>query len=106
MTLEEIILRHALGWPIATLEREHRPAGVMMIPIPRAGRLDGVRGVDDARAVPGVEDVVVSAHVGQTLQPLPEGWQYLGFIFVRADTPAQVEDALRIAHARLRFDIG
>jgi biotin carboxylase len=106
MSLEEIILRHALGWPIATLEREPRAAGVMMIPIPRAGRLEGVRGVDDARAVPAVDDVVVSAHVGQTLVPLPEGWQYLGFIFARAERPAEVEDALRIAHARLRFDIG
>jgi biotin carboxylase len=106
MTLEEIILRHALGWPIATLERERRAAGVMMIPIPRAGRLHGVRGLDDAKTVPHVEDIVVSAHVGQTLVPLPEGWQYLGFIFARADTPADVEDALRIAHARLGFDIG
>jgi biotin carboxylase len=105
MTLEEIILRHALGWPIATLERERRAAGVMMIPIPRGGRLEGVRGVEDARSVPHVEDVVISAHTGQTLVPLPEGWQYLGFIFARADRPADVEDALRIAHARLRFDI-
>jgi biotin carboxylase len=105
MTLEEIILRHALGWPIPTLERERRAAGVMMIPIPRAGRLTAVHGMEDARAVPHVEDVVVSAHVGQTLVPLPEGWQYLGFIFARADTPAAVEDALRSAHARLRFEI-
>ena len=105
MTLEEIILRHALNWPIATLERERCAAGVMMIPIPRAGRLDGVRGVEDAKAVPHVEDVTISAHVGQTLVPLPEGWQYLGFIFARADRPVDVEDALRIAHARLRFDI-
>jgi len=37
--------------------------------------------------------------------PLPEGWQYLGFIFARADTPVAVERALREAHARLRFDI-
>ena len=105
MSLEEIILRHALGWPIASLEREHGAAGVMMIPIPRAGRLDGVRGVDDARAVPLIEDVVISAHVGQTLVPLPEGWQYLGFVFARGETPASVEDALRIAHARLRFEV-
>jgi biotin carboxylase len=106
MTLEEIILRHALGWPIATLEREHRAAGVMMIPIPRAGRLEGVHGLEEAKATAGVEDVVVSAHVGQTLVPLPEGWQYLGFIFARGDAPAEVEDALRIAHGRLTFDIG
>jgi biotin carboxylase len=105
LTLEELILRHALGWPIASLERERRAAGVMMIPIPRAGRLEGVRGLEQAKAVRHVEDVVISAHVGQTLVPLPEGWQYLGFIFARADTPADVEDALRAAHARLRFEI-
>jgi biotin carboxylase len=106
MTLEEIILRHALGWPIATLERERRPAGVMMVPIPRAGRLQAVRGTEAAAAVPGVEDVTITAHVGQQLVPLPEGWQYLGFIVARADSPDAVEAALRDAHARLAFTIG
>jgi biotin carboxylase len=106
LSLEEIILRHALDWPIASLEREGRAAGVMMIPIPRAGQLQAVRGLDEARASRHVEDVVISAHVGQAVVPLPEGWQYLGFIFARADTPADVEDALRIAHAQLRFEIG
>jgi biotin carboxylase len=105
MTLEELILRHALGWPIASLERERRPAGVMMIPIPRAGRLGDVSGQADAAAVPGVEEIAITAHEGQELVPLPEGWQYLGFIFARADTPEAVEAVLRAAHARLRFRI-
>ena len=105
MTLEEIILRHALGWPIASLVRERRPAGVMMIPIPRAGRLAAVRGADAAAAVAGVEEVAITTHVGQELVPLPEGWQYLGFIFARADSPEAVEAALRDAHARLAFEI-
>ena len=105
MTLEELILRHALGWPIESLERERRPAGVMMIPIPRAGRLRAVGGRDDAAAVPGVEEVAITAHEGQELVPLPEGWQYLGFIFARADAPDAVEAALRGAHARLTFQI-
>ena len=105
MTLEEIILRHALGWPIETLTRERRPAGVMMIPIPRAGRLQAVRGQASAQSVAGVEDVTLTVHVGQELVPLPEGWQYLGFIFARAETPDAVEAALRDAHARLKFEI-
>ena len=42
---------------------------------------------------------------GQAVVPLPEGWQYLGFIFARAETPAAVEHALRQAHARLHFAI-
>jgi len=106
MSLEEIILRHALGWPIASLTRERRPAGVMMIPIPRAGRLQAVRGTEAAGAVPGIEEVTITAHAGQDLVPLPEGWHYLGFIFARADTPDAVEAALRDAHARLTFDVG
>ena len=105
MTLEELILRHALGRPIASLDRERGAAGVMMIPIPRAGRLRAVRGEDDARAVAGIEDVTITAHREQELVPLPEGWQYLGFIFARGETPAAVEAALRDAHARLSFEI-
>jgi len=105
MTLEEIILRHALGWTIDTLERERPAAGVMMIPIPKAGVLHDVQGLREAKATRLVEDVVISAHVGQEVVPLPEGWQYLGFIFARGDAPADVEDALRIAHSRLRFGI-
>jgi len=105
MTLEELILRHALGWDIASYDREARAAGVMMIPIPRAGRLQAVHGIAEATAVPSVEEVAITAYEGQELVPLPEGWQYLGFIFARADTPDQVEKALRASHAQLRFDI-
>jgi biotin carboxylase len=105
MSLEEIILRHALALPIVSLERERRAAGVMMIPIPKGGVLEAVEGLDEARAVPLVEDVVISMHKGQEIVPLPEGSRYLGFIFSRADTPARAEAALREAHRRLRFAI-
>ena len=105
MSLEEIILRHALGLPIASLMRDRLAAGVMMIPIPRAGILEEVQGLDDARAVPLIEDVTISMHKGQEVVPLPEGSRYLGFIFSRADTPALAEAALREAHRHLRFVI-
>ena len=106
MTLEEIILRHALRWPIASLVRERPAAGVMMIPIPKGGTLMAVRGTKDAEGVTGIEEVAITAHVGQVLEPLPEGFQYLGFIFARGETPEFVEKALRDAHRRLDFDIG
>jgi biotin carboxylase len=105
MSLEEIILRHALGRTINSLDRERRAAGVMMIPIPRAGRLQSVSGIGDAERVPGIEGVTISAHTGQNLIPLPEGSQYLGFIFARGDAPEAVEHALRAAHAHLLFEI-
>jgi len=103
ISLEEIILRHALGMPIPSLAREHLAAGVMMIPIPGAGRLQEVRGVAEAKQVPLVEDVQITAHPGERLIPFPEGSRYPGFIFARGETPAVVETALREAHRRLTF---
>jgi len=105
VTLEEIILRHALGMPIPSLQRERPAAGVMMIPIPGAGTLQEVRGVAEAKAVPLIEDVQITAHPGERLVPFPEGSRYPGFIFARGETPAVVEAALRDAHARLEFVI-
>jgi len=103
VSLEEIILRHALGMQVPSLEREAPASGVMMIPVPGAGVLREVRGVDAARRVPLVEEVVITAHPGQELVPWPEGARYPGFIFARGGTPDAVEAALRAAHARLHF---
>src|SRR6266853_1110462 len=105
MSLEELILRRALGRPVDSLERERTAAAVMMIPIPRAGILEEVRGLDAARAVPQIEDVTISLHKGQEVVPLPEGSRYLGFIFSRAAAPAEAEAALRAAHRHLQFVI-
>ena len=102
-SLEELILRHALGMPIPSLQRERQAAGVMMIPVPGAGTLQEVRGVAEAKAVPLVDDVQITAHPGEQLVPFPEGSRYPGFIFARGDTPAAVEAALREAHRRLTF---
>jgi len=105
ISLEEIILRHALGMAIPSLQRERLAAGVMMIPIPGAGTLQEVRGVAEAKRVPLVEDVQITAHPGERLIPFPEGSRYPGFIFARGETPAAVETALREAHSRLTFVI-
>jgi biotin carboxylase len=103
MSLEELLVRHAVGASVASQVRERAAAGAMMLPIPGAGVLREVTGVDAARAVPGIEDVVISTPLGAELVPLPEGSSYLGFVFARADTPEQVEASLRAAHAALGF---
>ena len=105
ISLEELVLRHALGLEFPDHARERLAAGVMMIPIPRAGVLQGVDGLDEARAVPGIEDVEISLRRGSEVRPLPEGHQYLGFLFARAEEPAAVEQALREAHGRLAIRI-
>jgi biotin carboxylase len=105
VSLEELILRHALGLPLDHMRREELASGVMMLPIPRAGVLNEVRGQDDARAVPGIAGLEISIAPGKPVVPLPEGDRYLGFLFAKADTPEQVEQALREAHAKLQVDI-
>jgi biotin carboxylase len=104
-SLEELLLRHALGEAPDAWSREPRASGVMMIPIPARGVYRGVSGVEDARAVDGVDRVIVTAKADQLLVPLPEGASYLGFIFARGETRDAVERSLRMAHGRLGFTI-
>lgn len=101
VTLEELILRHALGATADPPPREQRAAGVLMLPIRKRGLLEEVRGVEQARAVPLIEDVAITAHLREELVPLPEGASYLGFVFARGPSPEQVESALRTAGAAI-----
>ena len=105
MSLEELLLRQAIGEDVSAFERERAASGVMMIPIPHRGVFRGVRGVADAQRVTGIEEVRVTAKPDALLVPLPEGRSYLGFVFARGGSPGDVERALREAHAHLEFVI-
>ncbi len=105
ISLEELVIRHAIGEPVETFQREQRAAGVMMIPVPKAGILGEVRGKTAAHQVDGIVEVNITIPIGGEVVPLPEGARYLGFIFARAETPETVEAALREAHRRLEFVI-
>jgi biotin carboxylase len=105
VSLEELILRHALGLGVGERSLEDGSSGVMMIPIPARGTLVGVGNVEQARAVPGIQGLEITIPKGNSVMPLPEGDRYLGFLFAAAPTPAEVESALRRAHALLDIDI-
>ncbi len=105
VSLEELIIRHAVGEDVTGVELADAASGVMMIPIPKAGVYVDVQGVGEARSVPGIEDVVITAKQGQRIERLPEGASYLGFIFARGENPDQVDDALREANSKLCFEI-
>jgi len=104
-SLEEVLLHHAVGRPIHDYSREARAAAVMMIPIGQRGLFKSVSGDDEARRIPGVTDVTITAKPGQLLEPLPEAGSYLGFIFSRGVTPADAEASVREAHRSLQFAI-
>ncbi|HET7101158.1 MAG TPA: ATP-grasp domain-containing protein [Terriglobia bacterium] len=106
ISLEELIIRLALGDDIETIRREEAASGVMMIPVPRAGIFQRVEGVEEALKTPGVEDLIIMARPNQKLTPPPGGTSYPGFIFARGASPELVEQALRDAHQKLHFVLG
>jgi biotin carboxylase len=101
-TLEQLTVSLAIGAPV-----QHSPVeqsrGVMMIPIRQAGLLRRVEGILAAQKVPHIEKIDITISEGHELIPLPEGNQYLGFIFAQAESADDVIDALRKAHAKLNF---
>jgi len=105
VSLEDVLLDHALGGEAAVYQRESPASAVMMIPIPKRGLLKNVAGEDRARLRPYVTDVRITAKPDQLLEPLPEAGSYLGFIFATAPTPALAERAVREAHRDLVFTI-
>jgi biotin carboxylase len=103
--LEELLLRQAVEIPVGNWKREAAASGVMMIPVPAGGVLEGVEGESAARAVPSVTDLEITARLHDYIAAWPEGASYLGFLFARAETAERVEGALRAAHGELRFTI-
>ena len=103
--LEDILIRHAMKLPQHIQIEENVASGVMMVPIPAAGILRDVQGIEAARSISGIQDVTITIPIGDTLTPVPDGNRYLGFIFSRGETPKDVETALRAAHKLLNFTI-
>ena len=103
--LEELLLRHALGLPGWDAPRETAASGVLMIPVPESGILEKVEGAEEARAVPGVTQLEITARWRDYIAAWPEGSSYLGFLFARSETSAEVECALREGHAKLNFKL-
>jgi biotin carboxylase len=105
VSLESLILRHALNLPLRDTTAAHAASGVMMLPIPRAGVMVEVCGREAASSVPGIVGLEITIAPGSWVEPLPEGDRYLGFMFARGETPVAVESALRRAHAKLDVEI-
>ncbi len=102
-SLESLVLRQALGERKRGSHRLPGASGVLMIPVPAAGTLTSVTGVDAAESVPGVSSVDISIPIGAPVEPTPNGDRYLGFVFAKATEPSDVVDALRKAHAHLEI---
>jgi biotin carboxylase len=101
--LEELLLRHALHEPVDKWEREQVASSVMMIPVPSSGVLERIEGEEAARKTSGISELLITARLHDYIEAWPEGSSYLGFLFAKSATPQDAEQALRAAHAKLRF---
>jgi hypothetical protein len=103
ISLEELLVRQAVGLIGSEVTREAIASGVMMIPVPENGILERVEGVEEASASENIASLEITARLHDKIVAWPEGSSYLGFIFARADEPEKVEQALREAHGKLKF---
>ena len=100
--IEELAISLAINQPLdVTMPQQAR--GVMMIPIQKKGLLKRVEGLLEANKIKHIDKIDIIIPQGHELVPLPEGNQYLGYIFASADRPEQVTAAIREAYAHLKF---
>jgi len=100
--IEELAISLAIDAPIS-INMAKQARGVMMIPILEEGLLKRVEGLLKANKVDFIDKIDIIIREGHELIPLPEGNQYLGYIFASGETTEQVTNALRTAYAHLKF---
>jgi hypothetical protein len=100
MSLEMMILLNALGATVPA-SPPSGAAGVLMLPVDRAGVLKSVDGREEALAVAGITGLSITIPMGERVRPLPWGDRYLGFLFAEGRTALEVEDSLRAARSTL-----
>ena len=104
-TLESLILRNAIGQGRDDLRREPVASGVLMIPTPDSGVLATVAGEAETRDIPGITGIDFTTRPGGRIVAPPEGDRYLGFVYARAQSPDEVESALRKALSTLEVQL-
>lgn len=100
--IEELAISLAIDEPLEVSTPE-LARGVMMIPIRDKGLLRRVEGLLEANRVEHIDNIDIIIREGNELVPLPEGNQYLGYIFASAETPERATAAIREAYALLKF---
>lgn len=103
LNLEVLTIILAMGEEPEHFANVTQSKGVMMIPIQQAGLLKRTEGILAAQKVKNIDSIVINIPTGHELVPLPEGNQYLGYIFATAPTNDKVIAAIKAAHDLLTF---
>ncbi|YCK40993.1 hypothetical protein ACNF49_45145 [Actinomadura sp. ATCC 39365] len=95
----------AVGLPIELRPHPPRPVLWRVLTAGRAGELVSVSGVEAARALPEVAELVLLARPGQRVRPYRDVSDRLGWFVVHASGPAELDAAAAAVTRALRFEV-
>jgi biotin carboxylase len=100
-----VLIRQAFGLRtplhVAAPRRHHGALHFLLFP---PGRVVGVRGIDDAKRVPGVIDVCVECAPGDVIHQVEDGRSRPGHLLVTAETGEAVQQAISRVRDVVRLD--
>lgn len=72
---------------------------------PSHGCIDAIDGIDEATAIPGVQEITLTKQVGDRAVPLESGADRVGYVIAQADTPDQAVSLCETALDTIHFSI-
>ncbi|MEV6521894.1 ATP-grasp domain-containing protein [Longispora sp. NPDC051575] len=101
----ELYIRMALGEAVDLTPGAARHAGFRVLRAEREGKLTSIAGLDVARALPDVVDIVVAVTEGEHVEPYTRAGAKLGYVLAASSDRDQLMGTLDAAERLLRFDI-
>jgi len=99
----ETYIRMALGERVDLTPRFARNAGMRVLSAPEPGKLTAIEGLDAAREVPGVADIILAVQPGEHVVPYTRAGAKLGYVLASGDSAERVEATFAEVDHTLRF---
>ncbi|WP_248958361.1 ATP-grasp domain-containing protein [Sphaerisporangium perillae] len=106
LDLLEQQIRGAIGLPVTLARRREGHAGIRFLVADRPGAVRAVSGADQVAALPGIEQVSVSARPGVRVGPPRSAYDRLGHVIARGRTVPELTARLDRAVAGLHVEVG
>lgn len=98
-------IRIALGEEPGDLDPVHDFVCIERGMLSAPGKILSIEGIEAMRAVPGVEEVIITKPVGSVMQPITSNIDKVGHVILRGRTLAEAEAAATAAFAHLQIAV-
>ncbi|MFY1693725.1 ATP-grasp domain-containing protein [Plantactinospora sp. WMMB782] len=105
LDVTEASVRMAVGEQPRLTPRRSAHAAFSVLRADRAGKLTSIRGVDEARALPDVVDVVLAVSEGDHVEPYHRAGAKAGYVLAAASDRARLRTALDRVDALIRLEV-